>query len=143
MSVVVAASRRPQLSASTARHGHGLSGAAAAKPQPVEWPAQRALLPAAWTERRDHGSGAGPDQGVDETQHAGQRRGGGLAGEQFRAVDDLLGDPPLSGGEHGGVAERGKDCFGVQRVGSSPASSMSSGPACCASSDRSILLVTR
>jgi len=59
-------------------------------------PARRwALFPAARAERRDHGSGAGLDQGIDEAQHAGQCRGGGLAGEQFRAIDDLLRDPAL------------------------------------------------
>ena len=114
MAVVVAARRRPQLPAPAARHGHGLAGAAVAEPQPVERSAERALLPAARTERRDHGRGAGPDQGIDEAQHAGQRRGGGLAGEQVRALDDLLRDPALPGQQCGSLPDRGKDRFGLQ-----------------------------
>jgi hypothetical protein len=114
VTVVVAAGRGPQLPATTARHGHGLPGAAGAQPQTVERPAERALSPAARAQRRDHGSGAGTDQGVDETQHAGQPRGGSLPGKQSRTVYHLLGYPPLPGRQRGRLANSGNDRFRPQ-----------------------------
>jgi hypothetical protein len=72
------------------------------------------LSAAARAERCDHGGGAGPDQGVDEAQHAGHRRGGRLSGEQVRAVDHLLDDPPLPGRLRGWLADGGNDRFRLQ-----------------------------